>query len=201
MLALTHSTSVQKLPVTVEQWGELDGEIRCDLVNGYLEERPDVAFWHEILLTHLLASLYKYVTKFDLGVLVSSKAKLKISKFVGREPDIFFIPKTLTHLVGKNLFKGVPSLVIEIISPETEQVDRREKFREYARLGIGQYWIVDFPRRRIEVFTLERAGRTRKYRLRETATGNALFRPAIFPGLRIPLSKLWPTEYEDRTDE
>ncbi len=200
MATITSPVAVLKPPITVEQWGELDGEIRYDLVNGQLKERPDVAFWHEILLTDLLACLYKYITKRDLGILVTSKAKLKISKFGGREPDIFFIPKALTHLVGKNLFKGVPPLVIEIISPETMRVDRRDKFREYARLGADQYWIVDFPARQIEVYGLHRIGKVQSYRLLKSVKGDAIFRPTIFPGLRIPLAKIWPTDYENRTD-
>ena len=40
--------------------------------------------------------------------------------------------------------------MVEVLSPSNEDVDRTEKFREYARLGVGQYWIVDFANRRIE---------------------------------------------------
>ena len=196
----TKATTVLRPPITVQQWGELDGERRYELVNGHLQERPDVAFWHAILLGHLCTMLYVYITKNDLGILVSSRAKLKISKFGGREPDVFFIPKALFHLVGKNLFKGVPPLVIEILSPENEQEDRVAKRREYAALGIGQYWIVDFPQRLIEVYELRRCGGKGEYELIEVVRGNAVFRPKLFPGLRFPLAKIWPTEFEDRTD-
>ena len=201
MAVVTKSTTVLKPPITVLQWGELDGETRYDLVNGHLKERPDVAFWHEILLADLLVFLHRYITKHGLGILVSSKAKLKISKFGGREPDIFFIPKALFHLVGKNLFKGVPPLVIEILSPENEREDRGPKRREYAALGIGQYWIVDFPQRCIEVYQLRRRGGKRESELIEVVRANAVFRPKLFPGLRIALAKIWPTEFENRTDK
>ena len=202
MATATDPVAILKPPITVEQWGELDGETRYDLIDGQLKELPDMAFWHEILRGHLFAMLYDHIDGNRLGLLVSSKAKLKISKFGGREPDIFFVPKSLFHLVGKNLFKGVPPLVIEILSPTNEQEDRVEKFREYASLGVGQYWIVDFTNRRIEVYELRtQAKGSRDYELVDNPTGDAMFRPAMFPSLEIPLSKIWPTEFEDATDE
>jgi hypothetical protein len=106
------------------------------------------------------------------------------------------------HLVGKNLFKGIPPLVVEILSPSNEDVDRHDKAREYAGLGVGQYWIIDFPARRLEVHALrEHADGERDYELIEVAEGDAVFRPALFPGLEIPLGEVWPAEFEHRTDD
>lgn len=200
--SVANPVSILKPPITVQQWGELDGSPRYDLVNGVLKEIPDVAFWHEFLLGELFVFLHRFITRHELGRLVSSKAKLKISAFGGREPDIFFIPKALFHLVGKNIFKGVPPLVVEILSPSTEAEDRVVKRAEYARLGVTQYWIVDFPNRAIEILVL-RTGPdgSRDYDLIETVRGDAVFRPTKFPGLEIPLADVWPTEFENRTDD
>ena len=75
-------------------------------------------------------------------------------------------------LPDKNLFKGFPPLVVEILSPTNEAVDRVTKRREYAQLGIDQYWIVDFPQRRIDVYVLRHlADATRDYELAETVSG------------------------------
>jgi Uma2 family endonuclease len=51
MATLSKSMAERNPPVTVEQWGQLDGETRYDLIDGHLRERPEVAFWHEILLS------------------------------------------------------------------------------------------------------------------------------------------------------
>jgi Uma2 family endonuclease len=198
----TVTKSILKPPITVEQWGELNDKNHYDLVAGHLKERPNVAFWHEILLLNLAVYLHRYVDEQGLGLLVSSNAKLKISKFGGREPDIFFIPKSMFRLVGKNLFKGVPPLVIEVLSPTSEHEDRIEKRREYAELGVSQYWIVDFSNRRIEVYELrEQKGGSSDYEVADTSSGSDIFRPVLFPGLEIPLAKIWPTEFEDRSDD
>jgi Uma2 family endonuclease len=189
-------------PITVQQWGELDGWPRYDLVDGVLKEKPDVALWHEFLLMDLAVLLHTYVKKLGLGHIVTSNAKLKISAFGGREPDIFFVPKSLYNDVSKNVFKGVPPLVVEILSPSNEAEDRGPKRAEYAQLGVTEYWIVDFPNRVIEIHALRaRADGSRDYELVDTVHGNATFRPAMFPGLEIPLPDVWPTEFENRAGE
>jgi Uma2 family endonuclease len=189
-------------PITVQQWGEIDGSPRYDLVDGQLEERPEVAFWHEVLLMELARIVANYVREHRIGMIVTSNAKLRISAFGGREPDLFFIPTDQYHLVGKNLFKGIPPLVVEILSPSNEDVDRHDKAREYAGLGVVQYWIIDFPARRLDVHALRaHADGGRGYELIDVAEGDAIFRPALFPGLEIPLGEVWPVEFEDRIDD
>ena len=40
-----------------------------------------------------------------------------------------------------------------------------------------------------------------EFALVDSVKGDAVFRPAMFPGLEIPLKEVWPTEFENRTDE
>jgi Uma2 family endonuclease len=41
------------------------------------------------------------------------------------------------------LLEGVPTLVVEILSPNDTQVQVREKVREYLRAGVPQVWVVE----------------------------------------------------------
>jgi Uma2 family endonuclease len=199
----TQGTRTLTPPITAKDWGEIDGSPRYDLVDGELREKPDVAYWHEFLLMHFSGFLHAYVLARGLGHIVISNAKLKISEVGGREPDLFFVPVDQYHLVGKNLFKGIPPLVVEVLSPSNEQEDRVAKFLEYAQLGIGEYWIIDFANRRIEVYRLaQQADGAHAYALAETVEGESVvFRPTLFPGLEIPMAQVWPTEFENRTDD
>ena len=43
---------------------------------------------------------------------------------------------------GKRL-NGAADLAVEIISDESVTRDRREKFAEYAKAGVSEYWIID----------------------------------------------------------
>src|SRR5207249_1761457 len=50
----------------------------------------------------------------------------------------------------------VPEMVIEVVSPGSEQRDYVEKRDEYLAFGVQEYWIVDAARQ--EVLILRRAG-------------------------------------------
>ena len=189
-------------PVTVQQWCELEGPPHYELVDGNLLEKAAVALWHEIFLIAFAAYLHTYVTKRKLGVIVTSQGKLKISDLDGREPDIFFIAIGQYHLIGQNLFRGIPSLIVEILSPNSETIDRVEKSEEYANLGVLQYWIIDCPRQRIEVYVLSATQNgSPEYKLATVVEGKAVFRHDIFPRLKNPLRKAWPTDFVHAADE
>ncbi|HYM11137.1 MAG TPA: Uma2 family endonuclease, partial [Bryobacterales bacterium] len=79
-----------------------------------------------------------------------------------------------------------PELVIEILSTRRGNVERTEKLDDYARAGIGEYWIVNPFDRAIEVYELRQG----EYVLRETVSQGSLS-PAAFPGLPIDLKEIW----------
>ena len=187
--------------VTIKEWGELEGPPFYELVDGRLVERPEMATWHDILLFALTPYLVPYVKRRHLGQMAGSTTPMQISTLTGRKPDLLLIPPDQYHLVGKNVFHGVPSFVAEILSPTTEHIDRGDKRDEYAQLGIGEYWIIDFPNRAIEIYQLrDQPDGARAYELAETMKGDGVFRPSLFPGLEIPLVEVWPTEFENPTD-
>lgn len=186
------------VPMNVEEWAKLDPDLGYELVNGRLVRKPDVAVWHDLLVARLLTFLNSFVWPRKVGEFTAQKSRIKISDLGGREPDLFFIPRTMYHLVTLNLFRGVPSLVVEVLSPSNIDTDRIDKYEEYARLGIPEYWIVDFPNRCLEVHRLvESPDGSRSYQLADAHRGDAIFRPTLFPGLEIPLADLWPTEFEN----
>lgn len=44
--------------------------------------------------------------------------------------------------------------VLEVLSPSTEKYDREEKKELYRKQEIDEYWIVDWQRKRIEIYNL-----------------------------------------------
>lgn len=51
-------------------------------------------------------------------------------------------------------YRGVPDLVIEILSPSTLNHDRVVKLEIYERTGVREYWIVDPDSQSVEVYLL-----------------------------------------------
>lgn len=79
-----------------------------------------------------------------------------------------------------------PDLVIEILSTRRGNVERTGKMDDYARAGIGEYWIVNPFAREVEVYRL--SGNV--YARIETAPGEPL-RPFAFPGVEISVDNIW----------
>lgn len=83
--------------------------------------------------------------------------------------------------------RGAPDLVVEVVSASSRRYDRVVKLGYYADAGVPEYWVVDPEARTLERLVL-RGG---AYLVRETAAGEAVFRPDSFRGLAVPLADLW----------
>ena len=54
-----------------------------------------------------------------------------------------------------NTFVNAPQFVMEVLSDSTEKYDRTEKKDIYCKEEINEYWIVDWPKRQVEIYTLD----------------------------------------------
>jgi Uma2 family endonuclease len=80
-------------------------------------------------------------------------------------------------------------LLLVEISDKTLRYDRETKAPLYARHGITEYWIVNIPRRQIEVHRDPAPEQSRYRDLRTLAEG--LLAPACFPDLGLDLAELF----------
>ncbi|MBF6132868.1 Uma2 family endonuclease [Nocardia otitidiscaviarum] len=87
----------------------------------------------------------------DASVIVLDGGEWEISTPSGvRKPDVLVLPKDVGRAaIVDEAPKIIPGtdvlLVVEVISPgsSSERTDRVRKVREYAALGIPEYWIVE----------------------------------------------------------
>lgn len=47
---------------------------------------------------------------------------------------------------------GIPRMVMEVISESTESYDRGEKMDIYQKVGISEYWLVDWRKKQVEIY-------------------------------------------------
>ncbi|MBU3107583.1 Uma2 family endonuclease [Clostridium gasigenes] len=78
--------------------------------------------------------------------------------YLDEEENNYVIPD-MSVLCDKNKFKdngyhGVPSLIVEVISPTSLKRDRFEKFKLYEKFGVKEYWLVDYQGKSIEQYTI-----------------------------------------------
>lgn len=93
---------------------------------------------------------------------------------------------------GSN-FVGIPRFVMEVLSPSTEQYDRGEKMELYRQQEIEEYWIVDWRKKRIEIYELDYQDGIPQYYLWETVTeeNKENLKLIHFPNIKITFDELF----------
>lgn len=153
------TTEVAQLWPPQGQWTETayfelpDTNRIVELSEGELTVMPPPSFTHQRVLDNLYSLLKAFVQEHALGVTAFAPLAVRLWPGKIREPDILFYAEQHLERIGV-LVSGPPDLAVEILSPGTRQVDRQEKFFEYAQAGIGEYWIVDPEAKTIEVYAL-----------------------------------------------
>lgn len=66
--------------------------------------------------------------------------------------DVFVICDE--RMITKENFRGIPDLIVEVLSPATARKDRREKKALYERFGLKEYILVDPDGQYVERFWL-----------------------------------------------
>ena len=70
-----------------------------------------------------------------------------------------FVDKSRVHLITTNHLEGAPDLIMEIVSPDSESRDWREKYLEYEAAGVREYWVVDPMSQHVEAYALSGDGK------------------------------------------
>lgn len=133
-----------------------------ELSEGRLIVPPPPTRSHQIAVQRLFIRLHGFVQERELGEVYIAPLPVRLWPGKIREPDIFFIAKEHIDRIGEKAC-GVPDLAVGVFSPSTQDMDRGEKFFEYAKAGVQEYWLVDPEKQRVEVYVL----RGRAYELKE----------------------------------
>lgn len=101
------------------------------------------------------------------------------------QPDIMIICNLNKFNENETQYNGIPTIVIEILSPSTAQYDLITKMDLYTRIGIPEYWIVSPKYKEITIYKPNQEGEPIKFRLDQILT------TPIFPNLNIDLKKVF----------
>lgn len=163
-----------------------DGKI-YEVIDGELYIMPPSSFWHQYAVSMLLHFITGYVLPRRLGKVVPAPTGVVLDDKNGLEPDLVYVSRERMHIISDRGVEGAPDLVVEVLSPSTAARDRGIKMRRYAASGVPQYWIVDPVNRTLEAYRLGEGG----YGQADVYGPGSVFRPALFPGLEIPIDTLW----------
>ncbi len=95
----------------------------------------------------------------------------------------------------KNIsFTGVPRFVMEVLSDSTEEYDRNEKMEIYKKVGVSEYWIVDWRKKQVEIYMFDWDKEDKCYSyLYKTVTEHNKddLQIVMFPNIKISFEELF----------
>lgn len=164
---------------------------RYEVIRGHLYVTAAPRFEHQYSVTELSRRLGNFVADHQCGLVLVAPFDILLPERIGDpvEPDIlYFRPENRPRRSDKN-FRGVPDLVVEVLSPRTRLYDRKIKLGAYEEAGIPEYWLVDPWARTIEIFGLQGGGRSYV----ELARGGAgeMVGSFVVPGFRVAVDDLF----------
>jgi Uma2 family endonuclease len=168
------------------QLGEDPPGVHLELVDGEIAVGPSSIPNHSYVVFALASLLSSHITKHDLGQLFGDVDTI-FGEYDVRRPDILFFAKHRLHMIGPKAMEGPPDLCVEVLSPSSITIDRRDKYEQYQAGKVANYWLVDPVLRSLDAYKLDRGS----YVTAGRGTGADLLRLPPFPDLEIPLAELW----------
>lgn len=141
--------------MTEEEFVAWSGDFWAEWVDGEVVMMMAVNREHAFLHSFLFTLVTMFVQQKDLGSAFSEPFQIRLGRERRRRsPDVFFVSKERANIIHKREVEGAPDLAIEIVSPDSESRDWREKYLEYEAAGMREYWIVDPASQKIEAYEL-----------------------------------------------
>lgn len=140
--------------LTVDEYlaGELLSKDRHEYLSGVVYAMAGASSNHNTIAGNLFAALRAALRGRPCRAFISNvKLRLAIS-----DEDVFYYPDVMVACDPRDTdpyFKRFPQVLIEVLSPQTEQTDRREKFLSYIQIEtLEEYVLVAQDKLEVTVF-------------------------------------------------
>lgn len=154
-------------------------------VDGVVVEMMSVSRRHAEMQVYLVELLQAYLRRNPIGRLYLEPFQMKAAADLpGRAPDIMFVAEPSYDRLTDQYLEGPAELVIEIVSPGSEAIDRGDKFYEYEAGGVPEYWLIDPVREVVDFYVRDERGVFR-------AAPAGRFESVILAGFAMEPDWLW----------
>lgn len=162
--------------ISVEAYlvGEQLTEVRHEYIGGRVYAMSGGSEAHNMICLNLASALREHFRGRPCRVFMADmKLRLSIA-----EDDIFYYPDILVTCDPADdakYYKTKPTVLVEVLSPSTERLDRREKFLSYQKLpSLEEYVLVNQEEECLTLFQ-----RSHDWRPELLAQGDSLRLPSV----------------------
>ena len=128
---------------TYARWELLpDDGNRYEVIDGVLYMTTAPSFFHQWIVQRLIR--FVGIPAEDCGLAYSSAAPVGVLMpgCDPVQPDFVLVRQANAHIIANRRIRGVPDLIVEVLSPSNHEQDTDIKRGAYARAGLAEYWII-----------------------------------------------------------
>jgi Uma2 family endonuclease len=130
---------------------EESASVRREYVDGHVFAMTGATDAHNLICGNVFALMHGYLRGTECRAYYNDM-KVRIQSTTS-----FYYPDIMVScepFEAKNVFKSSPVLLLEVLSPSTKHIDRREKLVAYQKIAsLREYVIVDQDRKKVEVYS------------------------------------------------
>jgi Uma2 family endonuclease len=158
---------------------------RHEVIDGEHIVNPAPYTYHQTLSRRIQFQLYTQIELRGLGVVFDAPTDLQLSGVDIVQPDLIVVLNHKRTIITPTKIKGVPDLVVEILSPSSVHNDQVLKKELYRKSAIPEYWVVVPDDHVIEQYVL----RGEVYDLVDRHSDRITVQ--VLDNVRVNLSEVW----------
>lgn len=162
-----------------------DGQ-HVEWVGGVVIEMAGIDERHDGLQFFLRTLITLFLEQMTGGRVLQDPMLMRVPGISTRAPDLQVLLPDSHDKLKKNYVLGPADLVVEIVSEGSQNTDRINKFAEYARAGVPEYWIIDPLFHEALFYVLTVQGEYER-----VAPVDGVYTSRTLPQLKLPVAVLW----------
>lgn len=186
------SGEIVALDVSAEEYMEKYAASYHEWVNGVVIKMSPINIQHEGIVDYLRDLLRAYMTVNPIGQVLGQPFVMRLDTVPSRrEPDLQVILNTNPGSLTPTAMIGAADICIEVVSEESKSRDYGDKFNEYEKGGVREYWIVDPIRQDCHFYRLDEKGIFR------IAAPAEHYHTPLLPKFSLHVPTLWESPLPD----
>jgi Uma2 family endonuclease len=172
--------------VTEARFNQLtDEDTKAEYLDGVMIVHSPVYLRHNDLGNFIRTLMRAYASQHDAGQILGPLSLARLRKGRRVAPDVCFLRKNRVPFPLPRVFKGVPDMTLEILSPCSRDYDLKEKRLVYRAAGVMEIWFVDPQNRQVLI------DRRRGEDYEEQVVSRGKVRSEVLRGFWLEASWLW----------
>ncbi|OUL36879.1 hypothetical protein BV372_05330 [Nostoc sp. T09] len=164
-------------------------DYRMELVKGNIIVMSPSGYESDEVAAEMVSQLRNWVKPRKLGRITASSAGFRLPNSNLRAPDASFVLAERLRRSPKSFAQLAPDLTVEVKSPSDNLEDIRGKIQEFLSLGTKVGILLNPDEQIVEVYNLGKE-------VIVLHNGDVLTVPELLPGWEVPVSDLWPLEFD-----